>query len=185
MTIERPERPVVPGSVDESYYTYNTRYIPSPGPPEPQGGRYGGIRVRGFGSTPRPPGWDQPYRVMVPKQMPSFFGDRRIIMNAWFAAIVLVSYDEWVNYGVLPRPARLWYTSGVYAILMLVSVADAAAPFANLLAIGFTFVLLYQLMAQSGQFTKTAGNPPGTGTNPAQGTGTTQAPGTTTAAGRG
>lgn len=184
MSIERPERPVVQGSVDDSFYeTYNTRYIPPPGPPEQPGTFRGGIRVRGYGR--RPPGWDQPMRVKVPSQVPSFFGDKRIIMNAWFAAIVFVSYDEWVNYGVLPRPARLWYTSLTYGILMLVAMSDRAAVLANALAIGFTFVLLYQLMAQSGQFTKSAGNSPGTGTVTGAGTGTTQAPGTTTAAGRG
>jgi|SRR5215469_14517229 len=179
MTVAVPENRIVPGSVEDS------EYIPPPGPAEPQGGRFGGIRVRGYGRNYRPPGWDQPYRVNIPKQMPAFFGDRRIIMNAWFAAIVFVAYDEWVNYGVLPRPSRLWYTSLLYGMLMLLSVADPVVPFANLLAIGFTFVLLYQLMGQTGQFTKSAGANAGAGTATGQGSGTTQAPGTSTAAGRG
>lgn len=174
MTVATPERgPVVPGEVESSYYTYNTRYIPPPGPPGPDRTTFG-IRVRGYGE--RVPGWNQPLKVKIPKQVPPFFADRRVIMNTWFAAIIIVVWDEWHNYGILPRPKRLWYTSLTYGLLMLASVADPLVPITNMMAIGFTFVLLYQYYEGAGQFIKSPG---------AQATGTTQAPGTTTAAGRG
>jgi hypothetical protein len=93
----------------------------------------------------------------VPSGMPRFLGNRQVLVGSWFVAIGLVSWDEWHNNGILPRPLRLWDVTLVYAGLALVSVIDPLVPLANALAIGYTIVLLYQFFQGTGQFAGTGG----------------------------
>lgn len=58
--------------------------------------------------------------------------------------MITVSFDEWHNLGILPRPARLWDTSLFYGLLVLLGFVDAMVPIVNAFAIGYTLVLLYQ-----------------------------------------
>lgn len=90
--------------------------------------------------------------VKPPKPVPVFAGNREVIVYAWLIAMIVVGFDEWKNYGILPRPIRLWDTSIVYGLLVLVSVVDAMVPIANALAIGYTIVLIWQYFGGSGQF---------------------------------
>jgi hypothetical protein len=96
-------------------------------------------------------------RTRVSSGMPSFLGNREVILGSWMVAMALVSWDEWSNHGILPRPLRLWETTGVYAILALVSVADRLAPIATALALGYTLVLLYQFFTGGGGFVQQLG----------------------------
>lgn len=91
--------------------------------------------------------------VSVPAPLPRQLGQRPIIFYAWLIAIVLVCFDEWHVNNTLPRPARLWYTTLVYAILTMASIVDPLVGIANALALGYTVVLLYQYYTDGGQFT--------------------------------
>jgi hypothetical protein len=62
----------------------------------------------------------------------------------WIIAMILIGFDEWHNLNVLPRPSRLWDTSLVYGVLVMLGFVDVMVPLANALAIGFTFQLLWQ-----------------------------------------
>jgi hypothetical protein len=75
------------------------------------------------------------------------------VVYAWIVAMILVGFDEWKNNGILPRPVRLWDTSLVYGILVLLGFVDVMVPIANALAIGYTIVLLWQYFNGQGQFT--------------------------------
>lgn len=113
-------------------------------------------------------------QVAVPNGVPRFLGARPVIFWAWVAAMAMVSWDEWNSHHILPRPARLWYTSLTYFLLALLATADAAVPLATALAIGFTVVLTMQYYTGNGQFTKPVKNPqvgsPTTSTNTGTGT---------------
>jgi hypothetical protein len=71
---------------------------------------------------------------------------------AWLAAMVVIGFDEWHVNGILPRPARLWYTSLVFGVLALASMSDQLVPVANAFAVGFLLVLIYQYYNKQGQF---------------------------------
>lgn len=73
-------------------------------------------------------------------------------MFAWIAAMTMVSLDEWHTHGVLPRPARLWYTTLTYLLIALVSTLDIMVPICTLLAIGLTIAVGYQYYTGSGSF---------------------------------
>lgn len=66
--------------------------------------------------------------------------------------MIVVGFDDWHNYHILPRPARLWYTSLTYGLLILASMADALVPLANALAIGYAIMLIWQYYNGTGQF---------------------------------
>lgn len=89
-----------------------------------------------------------------PRPVPQWLGNARIIGYAWVASMVIVGFDEWKNHGILPRPARLWDTSIVYGLLALASVVDPLIPLLNALAVGYTFMLLWQFYNGEGQFAK-------------------------------
>ena len=138
------------------YQTYNTRYANAPTgpPPNPPGGG---------GSTPAPKPnrltgylWNRipsaVQRVNVPNGVPRFLGARPLIFWSWGLAILMVSFDEWHTYGILPRPARLWYTSLLFLLLAIVSQFDAMVPITNAFAIGMIMVLAYQYYTGEGQF---------------------------------
>lgn len=95
--------------------------------------------------------------VSVPNGMPRWLGSQRILGAAWMASMIIVSFDEWHNLGILPRPVRLWETSIVYGLLALVGIADPLVPLVNALAIGYTFMLIWQYFQGSGQFASTKG----------------------------
>jgi hypothetical protein len=70
----------------------------------------------------------------------------------WIAAMGMVSWDEWRVHHVLPRPARLWYTTTTYFLLALLATVDSMVPLANLLAVGFTISVAYNYYTGAGQF---------------------------------
>ena len=85
----------------------------------------------------------------IPHRLPEFLrsgpmNNRAVVFNMWIIAMIVVSFDEWHNLGILPRPARLWDTSLVYGLLVLLGFVDAMVPISNALAMGFTFQLLWQ-----------------------------------------
>lgn len=100
-------------------------------------------------------------QVNVPKGVPVILGNRQVIFFAWIVAMILVGFDEWHNYHLLPRPARFWYTSLTFGLLIMASFADAMVPLANAFAIGFVVVLLWQYYEGSGQFSQTSGGATG------------------------
>lgn len=100
---------------------------------------------------------DQAARV-IPQSMRPWLSSRRVILGCWLASMAVISYDEWHNNGILPRPARLWWTSLAYGLLMAVSAIDAAVPIVNALAIGYTLMLIWQYYSSTGQFTHNAGS---------------------------
>lgn len=174
--VYQPGEPIRTGR-QRIYDTYNTRDVPIGGdpavtnPPPPSGAGGGGgtrtqrIYVR-FSGLPGGGG-----RVATPQGVPKFLGNRSVILLSWVAAMFMVSFDEWHTYHILPRPARLWFTSLTYILLALASTVDDLVPLTTALAIGFTIAVAYNYYQNTGQF--------------GQVTGTGQAPGTTTAGGRG
>lgn len=84
--------------------------------------------------------------------IPSFLGNQQVIVYAWFASMMIVSWDEWRNNGILPRPSRLWYTSLTFAVLAIAGFITPLIPLLNALAIGYTIMLLWQYYNKSGQF---------------------------------
>lgn len=114
--------------------------------------------------------------VNVPKGLPTFLGNRQLIIAMWIVAMIVIGFDEWHNLGILPRPSRLWYSSVVYGGLAILGIADAMVPIANAFAVGFTIMLIYQFYNSSGQFTGT----PTKFTNPTKST-TSASKSTTTA----
>ncbi|HEV2353206.1 MAG TPA: hypothetical protein VGR89_03100 [Puia sp.] len=91
-------------------------------------------------------------QVNVPKGVPSFLGARPILFFGWMVAMIMVSLDEWHTYHILPRPARLWYTSLTFFILTGVSVVDSLVPIVNMFAIGMIIVLGMQYYNSPGKF---------------------------------
>ena len=91
-------------------------------------------------------------RASVPHGVPRFLGHRRVLLAAWGTSMAVVCYDEWHNNGILPRPQRLWYTSLLYGLLMLVSAIDIMVPLANAIGIGFAITVIYQYYNKTGQF---------------------------------
>lgn len=77
--------------------------------------------------------------------------------------MAMVSWDEWTTHHILPRPARLWYTSLTYFLLALISTIDAAVPLATALAIGYTIAVAYQYFTGTGGFRLNASSTPATG----------------------
>ncbi len=106
--------------------------------------------------------------VKLKEPVKNFVLSRQGVMWAWFIAMIIIGFDEWVNLQILPRPSRLWHTSVVYGILALGSSFEQVAPILNLMAWGYTLVLLYQYYNDSGQFSpppkqtgkKATNNPP-------------------------
>lgn len=148
-----------PAAQQNFYQTYNTRTIGGTGgggggyTPPPSGGGGGGFNYGGsylYNQFQRMPGGGQ--RVTVPSGVPKFLGGRQIILFTWIACMMMVSLDEWHTHHVLPRPARLWYTSLTYGLLALLSLFDSAVPLVNLFAIGFTISVAYDYYNGTGQF---------------------------------
>lgn len=96
-------------------------------------------------------------QVPIPKGLPPMLGNRKVLFYSWIASMILVGFDEWHNYRILPRPSRLWSTSLVYGLLTLGSVVDAVVPLANAFGVGYTIMLLWQYYNGSGQFSKSSG----------------------------
>lgn len=91
-------------------------------------------------------------RGKVPKGVPSFLGDSRIIAYSWLTSMIMVGFDEWHNNSILPRPARLWYTSAVYGVLAILAQVPVLTAVCNALAIGYTIMLIWQYFNKTGQF---------------------------------
>jgi hypothetical protein len=87
-----------------------------------------------------------------PFGLPGWMGNRRIITAAWVSSMIIVGFDDWKNHGVLPRPSRLWYSSVVYGILALLSMAEPLVPICNALAVGYAVTLLWQYYNGTGAF---------------------------------
>jgi hypothetical protein len=112
---------------------------------------------RGGGSAGPPPKTEYVYvrdrqRRQTGGGVRGFIANREVIFGAWIVAMAVVCWDEWENYGILPRPARLWYTSLLYFILALVGGIEMLVPLVNVIAIAFVITLLYQYFNHSGQF---------------------------------
>lgn len=91
-------------------------------------------------------------QVRVPRNVPQFLGNARIIGYAWVGSMILIGLDEWHNNGILPRPKRLWGASVVFGGLALVAMVDALVPIANAFAIGYFIMLIWQYYNGQGQF---------------------------------
>lgn len=149
MTIEPsrvygPNDYIPPPSDTPIYDTFNTRNIPrgAPGKYRPYASTGGGPRSNTIRSKLYSPPANKV--VKTPVGVPNFLGNRAIIINTWIIAMLIISYDEWHNLSIFPRPARLWKATEAYGLLYLFSLIDALVPLANAFAIGYTIVLLYQ-----------------------------------------
>lgn len=145
-----PPRPVQTGQ-QKFYQTYNTRNLgggTGGNPYQPPGFNYSNSRT--YNMFQRVPGGNAP--VTVPKGVPRFLGNRSVIMLAWLAAMAMVSLDEWHTHGVLPRPARLWYTTLTYALIAATSTLDVLVPVCSALAVGLTIAVAYQYYTGTGSF---------------------------------
>jgi hypothetical protein len=91
-------------------------------------------------------------QVQIPRPLPRWLGNQRTLGYTWLGAMIVISFDEWHNNHILPRPARLWYTSLTYGMLMVLSLVDAMIPVANAIGIGFFIMLAYQYFNGTGQF---------------------------------
>jgi hypothetical protein len=124
------------------------------------------VLVTPKGSQQRTPGYRVAYQGRTPQNprvpgLPQWMANKEIIFGAWFGTMVLVSLDDWKNNGILPRPMRLWYTSGVFFILAGLSIIDILAPLMSVLAVGFFFAVLWQYLTGTGQFVNTNPNAAG------------------------
>lgn len=138
-----------PVSGSRYYQGYNTRVIPNVPPPQAASGfNYSNSRI--YRAMQTAPGGA--IRVNVPNGTPRFLGSRTIILLAWAMSMTMVSLDEWHTYHILPRPARLWYTSLTYFLLALVATIDVAVPIVNLFAIGFTLAVALNYYQGTGGF---------------------------------
>lgn len=134
----------------KSIWLDRTQYTSSTAPPPPPRSRpvTAGTSAGGGGGRTY---------IVVPQNKttsakPRFLGSQRTILFAWIVALALVCADEWKTYHILPRPARLWWTTLTYAILALMSQMEVLIPLANALALGFTAVLAWQYFNKQGQF---------------------------------
>lgn len=138
-----------PGAGRRFYQTYNTRYVSSPSPaPSGQNFNYSNSRI--FNLIQRAPGGSEP--VTTNKPFPKFLGQRSLILFAWAIAMVMVSLDEWHTHHILPRPARLWYTTITYILIAAVSTIEVMVPIATLMAFGLTIAVAYQYYTGTGSF---------------------------------
>lgn len=96
-------------------------------------------------------------QVKISNKLPSFLGNRRIIFYAWIIAMVVVGFDEWHELNILPRPARLWWTSLLFGLLALASAIEAIVPITNALALGYVLMLIWTYYNGTGQFAATKG----------------------------
>jgi len=118
---------------------------------DPSGGTGTGAGGKGLGWA-RAQLAAQPRYASVPKPIPRIFGNGSLVAYAWIVAMVVIGFDEWKNNGILPRPVRLWDTSLVYGLLVLMAFIEPLIPLANALAIGYTIVLIWQYFNGQGQF---------------------------------
>jgi len=147
-----PTRVYPPEGSQRFYQTYNTRTIGGDGTPPPsQGGPsfdYSGGRTYNFFQR-LPQG---AMSVGVPSGVPRFLGARPIIFYMWMVAIGMVVLDEWHTHHILPRPARLWWTTVAFLLMAGLATIDAMVPLVNAFAIGMVIVLGYQYYSGTGQF---------------------------------
>lgn len=123
-----------------------------------------GSQESGFGSRTKerinrmPPHQSQASTNGYTEGMPQFFMSRGLVFWSWAITMGVVSWDEWHNNGILPRPKRLWYTSAVFLILAGLTTFDTLTPLVNALAIGFTISVLYNYYNGTGQFAHSKGS---------------------------
>ena len=117
--------------------------IHQPPDDQPYGGGQGNVLSRNVNRIPaQKQSVNTSLSNSLPKWLKGSVSNRAIVFNMWLIAMILVSFDEWHNLGILPRPARLWDTSLLYGLLVIAGFVDVAVPIANMLAIGFTISLL-------------------------------------------
>lgn len=90
--------------------------------------------------------------VTVPSGLPPILASRRAIVFAWAGSMGVISWDEWHNNHILPRPARLWYATAFYLMLVILSMTQWTTGIANALAIGYFIMLVWEYFNGSGQF---------------------------------
>lgn len=147
--------PNQPPGGNNTYNTYNTTVIPpnNPGVGAPPFYYRMNPVYQAYKRTP-----PQSTRVQSESHVPAMLTARPLIFYSWMAAMILVSFDEWHNYHILPRPARLFWTTVTYGLLTIASIPDVMVPLANALAMGYTIVLAYQYYNGQGQFEKPSTN---------------------------
>lgn len=149
--VPKGQSPAIPTGRQKFYETYNTRSLGNePIGGDSGGGGGGGSKTSNFMS--KIPGKSGNVAVRVPFGAPKFLGARSVLLFAWMAAMAMVSLDEWHTNHVLPRPARLWYTSLTFFLLAAVSTIDVLVPLTNLFALGLIIVLAMQYYTGTGQF---------------------------------
>lgn len=88
----------------------------------------------------------------VPGWMPEWLGNQRVVVYAWIIAMAAITFDEWHNNHILPRPSRLWYATLTYGILAVTGMVGFLTPITNMLAIGYSIMLIWQYFNKQGQF---------------------------------
>lgn len=96
-----------------------------------------GIITRAYNRAPAMPS-------QVPGSLPGILRTRSMVFNSWMLSMAVISFDEWHNNNILPRPARLWDATLFFGLLALVSMPDAMVPLANAFAAGYTIMLIWQ-----------------------------------------
>jgi hypothetical protein len=146
--------------------TPSQQYVYVQNPPQGRtGGRTTASQTGGQGQGQAGPGSRQPQSQQAPtapfmKGLPQpvrvFLGNRQTLFYAWIVAMILVGFDDWHSYQILPRPSRFWYTSLTYGLLGIAASVDMMVPICNALGVGYTITLLWQYYNGSGQFGKTS-----------------------------
>jgi|SRR5215469_12133661 len=90
--------------------------------------------------------------ITVPRGLPPALATKKVIVYSWAASMAIISWDEWHNNKILPRPSRLWYATAFYLILVVFGMTQWTAAIANALAIGYTIMLAWQYFNGEGQF---------------------------------
>jgi hypothetical protein len=91
-------------------------------------------------------------QASVPRGVPKFLGNQRTVIYCWVAAMGIIAVDEWHTNKILPRPARLWWTSLFFGLLCMAGMVPSIIPIVNAIAIGYLIVLAYQFYGKKGQF---------------------------------
>lgn len=99
--------------------------------------------TRAYNRAPALPNQARGSGLNSPK-LPGVLSNRAVIFNSWMISMAVISFDEWHNNNILPRPARLWDASLFFGLLALASIADAVVPLANAFAVGYTIMLIWQ-----------------------------------------
>lgn len=131
---------------------------PPPGPaPEPQpvpGAVRRALARAGRFTWNAVPGRQRADRVpMDPRlPLPGWLADRRVLVACWASTLVFIALHERQLGYPLPRPARLWAASALYAILMAAGSVEPLVPLTSALGIGYAVAVAMQYYDKAGIF---------------------------------